>query len=195
MVPNIRSTRQRAAAWIFVAAVLSGCGDHLKAHGTIIDQAAPETQLAYAGHAPFVMSAQQGKEVVVFFGYTHCGDVCPTTLAHVAQAIDHVGKPKEPIETVFISVDPRRDTPAVAAQYARRFRPDFIGLSGSAEQLASVERGFHVWAKAMPPDKHGNYEVSHSSEIFLIAPNGHLRVIEDWDIAVSDLTEDLHALQ
>lgn len=175
--------------------MLTGCGHGLNAHGNIVDVPAPEIRLPYSGHAAFDLRAERGKEVVLFFGYTHCGDVCPTTLSHVAQAIAHLGKVEHSVETVFISVDPHRDTPAVAARYARQFNPAFIGVTGSPQQLASIEHDYHVWSKAMPPDKHGNYDVSHSSQLFLIAPDGRERIIDDWDMSVSDLTDDLQALQ
>ncbi len=170
---------------------LSGCGEQLKAHGTVMNQPAPEVRLASAGQKPFVLSEQRGKIVVLFFGYTHCGDVCPTTMAHIAQAIDRIGKTRVPIQTVFISVDPKRDGGAVAARYAHMFHPEFIGVTGSPAELKAVEKDFHVWSKSMPSDKHGNYEVAHSSEIFIIAPKGRIRILEDWDIPVSDLTDDL----
>ncbi len=175
--------------------LLASCAASLKAHGTIVDQPAPELGLRSSQRAPFLLSDQRGNEVILFFGYTHCGDICPETLAHVARALELIGVSKEPIQTVFISVDPSRDTPVVADRYAQRFSARFIGLSGSPRQLAGVERAYHVWSKTMPPDRMGNYEVAHSSQIFLIAPNGHLRIIEDWDIPVPQLAEDIRALQ
>jgi protein SCO1/2 len=178
-----------------LALAVSGCGDHLKAHGQIIDQAPVPLHLSNGGNRPFDLSNERGKVVVLFFGYTHCGDVCPTTLAHVAQALTLPGKKVTPIDTVFISVDPRRDTPTVVDEYARRFNPSFIGVTGSPKELDTVQHDYHTWSKAMPPDKAGNYEVSHSSELFLIAPDGRVRILEDWDVSARDLADDLHALQ
>jgi protein SCO1/2 len=189
---------RRSAVACIASAVLAfaatACGDHLKAHGQIIDEATAPLRLSNGGK-PFDIGAERGKVVALFFGYTHCGDVCPTTLAHVAQALALPGKGSRPIETVFISVDPRRDTPAVVAEYARRFNSGFIGVTGTPQELETVQHDYHVWSKAMPADKAGNYEVSHSSELFLLAPDGRVRVLEDWDVSARDLADDLHALQ
>lgn len=189
-----RAAKPRRIAGLLLALLGSGCAPHLKAHGTILDRPAPEIRLPTTGAAPFLLSGERGSVVVLFFGYTHCGDICPTTLTHVAQALALPGKRATPVVTLFISVDPRRDTPAVTARYARSFRSDFIGLSGSAGQISAIEREYHVWSKALPPDRRGNYEVSHSSTLFLIAPDGRLRILEDWDVPVHDLAEDIHAL-
>jgi manganese/iron transport system permease protein len=190
-----RAAKPRRLAGLLVALLSGGCAPHLTAHGTVVDRPAPEIRLPTTGSQPFLLSKERGKVVVLFFGYTHCGDVCPTVLAHVAQALALPGKRATPVATLFISVDPRRDTRAVTERYARSFRPDFIGLTGTPREIAAIERDYHVWSKALPPDRRGNYDVSHSSELFLIAPDGRLRILEDWELPVQELAEDIHALQ
>ncbi len=116
----------------------------------------------------------RGKFALVYFGYTFCPDVCPTTLTAVADALERLGPRAERIQTLFITVDPKRDTPAVVKQYAAAFGPRVTGLTGSAEQIAAVARAYRVYyaehrAKDAAQD---DYTMDHSSVLYLMGPDG-----------------------
>ncbi len=113
----------------------------------------------------------RGKWLLVYFGYTFCPDVCPTTLGNIAQALAKLGPEAEKISPLFITVDPKRDTPKVMGNYVKSFDPRIIGLSGSADEIAAVTKEYHVYA-APQPGEGGNYLVDHSSFIYLMTPQG-----------------------
>jgi protein SCO1/2 len=113
----------------------------------------------------------RGKWLLIYFGYTHCPDACPTTLSQMAAALDKLGDKKDRIVPVFITVDPDRDTPATMKDYAASFGPNFVGLSGSPDAVKAVEREYHVYA-AKHPIEGGDYEMDHSSVIYLMDPDG-----------------------
>lgn len=113
----------------------------------------------------------RGKWMLVYFGYTHCPDACPTSLSDIAGTLDKLGAKAAKVAPVFVTVDPERDTPAVTAEYAKAFGPSFVGLSGSAEQVAAAERAYHVYS-AKHPTKDGDYSMDHSSIIYVMDPQG-----------------------
>ncbi len=115
----------------------------------------------------------RGRWMLVYFGYTFCPDVCPTTLNQVAAALDALGPKGERLTPVFITVDPGRDTPAVVKQYAAAFSPRLVGLTGSAEQIAAVTKEYRVYyAIHRTGNQPGDYSVDHSSLLYLINPEG-----------------------
>jgi len=111
-----------------------------------------------------------GEPLLIFFGYTHCPDDCPTTLAEMTAAMKNLG-PRAPIRAAFITVDPQRDTPAVLKRYLTSFDPRIVGLTGSRSALGRVFREFRVYYKR-PPGKSGDYEVDHSTVVYLMDKNG-----------------------
>ena len=117
----------------------------------------------------------RGRTLVVYFGFSFCPDVCPTTLAIMARAIDLLGADGEAVVPVFITVDPARDTPAVVGAYVANFHPRMVGLTGSAEQVEAAAKAYKVYyAKAETEAAAGSdeYLMDHSSIIFLIGPDG-----------------------
>lgn len=129
---------------------------------------------------PFTLQTAGGKTVtdadfkghpfLVYFGYTHCPDVCPTTLADIADALKKI--PDAPIKVLFITVDPERDPAAAMADYVSSFDSRFIGLSGSSEQIAAVEKAYRVYARKGQPQSDGGYSMDHSSVVYLMDKNG-----------------------
>ena len=114
----------------------------------------------------------RGRYMLVYFGYTHCPDVCPLTLEEMADALDKLGKPKSVrIVPVFITVDPARDTPKVMKAYLAPFGDAFVGLSGDAKAVMAAERAYRVYARrhALPG---GDYAMDHSSTMYLMGPDG-----------------------
>jgi len=115
----------------------------------------------------------RGKWLAVYFGYTSCPDVCPTTLLDIAQALDALGPRAGAVLPRFITVDPKRDTPGVLTEYVKSFDPRLIALTGTAAQLAAAAKGFNVFHERHDNDD-GGYSIDHSAFIYLIDPDGRL---------------------
>lgn len=124
---------------------------------------------------PVALSALRGKTVLLYFGYTYCPDICPTTLTSHAAALALL-KPEERARVVplFVSVDPERDTPARLKEYAQFFHPQMIGLTAPPARLQAVARQYGVFYARQAANESGQYAVDHTSESYLIAPDGHL---------------------
>jgi protein SCO1 len=115
-----------------------------------------------------------GRYLLVYFGYTFCPDVCPTTLNAVAAAFDKLGAKADKVQALFITVDPGRDTPKVVQQYAAAFSPHIMGLTGTPDEIARVAREYRVYyARHQDPDAPGGYTMDHSSILYLMGPDGH----------------------
>jgi protein SCO1/2 len=115
----------------------------------------------------------RGKYMLVYFGYTFCPDVCPTTLNAVADAMDKLGPAASHIQPLFITVDPKRDTPAVVKQYAAAFGPRIEGLTGTAEEIAQVAKEYRVYyAEHRTGPGPNDYSMDHSSVLYLMSPDG-----------------------
>jgi len=152
-----------------------------------------EFTLADPDGKPRSLSEFRGKVVVVNFGYTHCPDVCPTTLADFASALKRMGNDGKLVQLLFITVDPKRDTPELLRQYVPAFDPGFIGLRGDERTTETVAKAFHVYAKADPP-KDGNYTVSHSAQSFVYDRNGKLRLVIGYGLPPEKIAADLKVL-
>jgi len=111
-----------------------------------------------------------GKYLLIFFGFTSCPDICPTTLQSVGAAVDTLGPKADMLQPLFITVDPKRDTPAVLAQYTAAFSSRLLGLTGTPEQIMAVEKEYKVYA-AKNPSGSGE-SIDHSSALYLVGPNG-----------------------
>lgn len=139
----------------------------------------------------------RGKAVVVFFGYTQCPDVCPTTLATLAEAMKKLGNDADRVQVLFITVDPERDTPALLKQYVPAFDPRFLGLRGDADATARTAKEFKVLYEKVPGPTPGSYTMDHSAGSFVFDPQGRLRLYvahgQDADVFAHDLRELLRA--
>ena len=134
----------------------------------------------------------RGKAVVVFFGFTHCPDVCPTTLADVSQALKQLGPDAERVQVLFVTVDPERDTREVLAKYVTAFDPRFLGLYGDAAATQRAAKEFKVYYEKR---KTGDtYSVDHSAQTYVIDPQGRLRLFVRQERIGSDLAQDLKTL-
>jgi len=114
----------------------------------------------------------KGKPFLVFFGYTHCPDVCPTTLFEVSEVMRSLGKDADRAKALFVTVDPERDTPAVLKDYLSSFDPNLIGVTGDEAALNTVEREYRVYAKKVPTGKDGDYSMDHSAVVYLMDKRG-----------------------
>ncbi|MGH7044102.1 MAG: SCO family protein [Acetobacteraceae bacterium] len=137
----------------------------------------------------------RGKYMLVYFGYTHCPDVCPTTLADVAAALGKLGPKAARVVPVFITVDPARDTPAVVGRYTALFSPRIVGLTGSAAQIAHVAGEYHVYyAKHVTGPGPDDYSMDHSSVLYLMGPNGQFVAPVAAESSVKAMTASLERL-
>ena len=131
-------------------------------------------QLLDQNGRPVSDATYRGKPALVYFGFTSCPDVCPTDLARIARIARSVRKLGGPeLTPIFITVDPERDDPARMKVYVRRFGSDFVGLTGSAEQIRSVSDLYHVYYKKVPFEKHDAYTMDHSTFLFLVDRDGN----------------------
>ena len=143
-----------------------------------------------------VFNGRQGRYQVIYFGYSFCPDVCPTTLAVMSQALDKLGGEAGRITPIFITIDPARDTPKVLGEYMKAFGPTFVGLTGSDAAIAQVEKEYRVYAKKQaidPTRPERGYGMNHSSVIYLMGPDGRLVSFYDEAISPDDLAKDLRA--
>ena len=136
----------------------------------------------------------RGKAVVIFFGFTHCPDICPAALATVAEAMRQLGSDAARVQGVFITVDPERDTPELLARYATAFHPTFVGLYGDADATARVAKEFKVLYQKSPGATPGSYTVDHSAGMFVFDPQGRLRLYASHGRGAEALAHDLREL-
>lgn len=140
---------------------------------------APDFRLRADDGALWQLSQQRGKAVLLTFGFTHCADTCPATMAKLARITRSLGARASDIEVALVTVDPARDSPAVLHRFVDRFAEpgtgELVGLTGTPAQIARVEAAYHVWSQGL----HG--DIAHSSFVFLIDSSGRLRGIRDDD--------------
>jgi protein SCO1/2 len=134
----------------------------------------------------------RGKYMLVFFGYTFCPDVCPTTLAVMAAALDKVDPDADRIVPIFVSVDPSRDKPDVLKAYLSAFGPQFVGLTGSEEEIAAAAKAYRVYVQARK-EQGENYTVDHSGVVYLMDKGGAFLANYSLDVAPDKLAMDLAA--
>ncbi len=136
-----------------------------------------------------------GKTNLLYFGYTHCPDVCPLTLTHLHMVMQRLGAQAAGVHVLFVSVDPARDTPALLHQYVNAFDPRITGLSGTPDQIQTLAKRYRVAfnREATKPD--GSYDVSHSSGIYIFDASGRARLLATSADSVDAIVHDLRALR
>lgn len=155
---------------------------------------AAEIELTKAGGETFRLSDQRGKVVLLFFGYTSCPDVCPTTLAEMKLVMDELDELDERVQVVFISVDPDRDTPEKAQAYVEHFNPAFLGLSGSMQQLEPVWNAYSIYRESVESDSAFGVIINHTARTFLVDPQGNMRLSYAYQTPVEDIVHDIRLL-
>jgi protein SCO1/2 len=136
----------------------------------------------------------KGKVVMLFFGYVNCPDVCPITLADMARVVDKLGKDGERVQGLFVTVDPRRDTRDVLAQYVPAFHPSFLGLYADERTTAALAKEFKFFYSAQPANARGNYTVDHGGSIYVFDPRGRLRLLMGPGRTVDTMVADVRLL-
>lgn len=134
-----------------------------------------------------------GKVVAIFFGFVHCPDICPTTMAELSHVKESLGSDGDRFQTIFVTVDPERDTPEILRAYLDAFDESAIALRGNSEQLANMAQAFKVFY-AKVPQSEGNYTMDHSSGLYLFDPDGNVRLYSRYGQSVDNLTADVRTL-
>lgn len=150
----------------------------------------------------FAMVNQNGETVtekswpnqyrLIFFGFTHCPDVCPTELGKMTQALNLMGKNADKLQPIFVSLDPGRDTPAALKEYVALFNPKLVGLTGTPEQVETIRKAYRVYAAKVGDGD--DYMVDHSAFIYLMAPNGDFIDVFQPDDSAEDMAKRLALL-
>jgi len=151
---------------------------------------APDFTLTNQNGARFTLSHERGHPVVLFFGYAHCPDVCPTILANLKRALGTLGPAGAGVVVALVTVDPARDDGPALRRFLAAFDPSFVGLTGSKAALAPVYRAYHV-RYAKQAGNAGDYLVSHTAFVYYIGPGGRIRAIGTWSDDQPVLEEDL----
>lgn len=136
----------------------------------------------------------RGKIVAVFFGFTQCPDVCPTTMAELSEVKRLLGSDADKLQAIFISVDPTRDTPLLLEAYMRNFDPTFLAMRPSAEELAAVARDFKIYYKKVDGRKPGTYSMDHTAGTFVFDPQGRIRLYGKYGSGAQPLAQDIQLL-
>lgn len=191
------TTWRSSLSLIAAALLLAACSPEApKFRSTDVTGADFGKELALTGHdgKPRSLADFRGKLVVLFFGYTHCPDICPTTLADVAAALKQLGSDAARVQVLFVTVDPERDTPEILAKYVSAFDPSFLGLSGDAAVTQRAAKEFKIFYEKRPGGAPGSYTVDHSGQSYVFDAQGRLRLFVRHDRIAQDLPEDLRAL-
>lgn len=136
----------------------------------------------------------KGKVVLVFFGFTHCPDVCPTTMAEMAEVTKKLGADAKGLQVLFVSVDPERDTPAILAQYVPSFDPLFLGLTGDTEAVSKVAKDFKLFVQKVPSKDGKSYTIDHTAGSYVFDKQGRIRLFMRHGQGTEPVLHDLRLL-
>lgn len=188
--------KKSLAVALLVVVALTACGGP-SFRGSVLDEPVQvrDFVLVDQNGDSFWLSDQQGNVVLLFFGYTQCPDVCPTTLATWRQVHEALGDDAERVRFVFVTVDPERDTPERLGLHVNAFNPDFIGLTGTPEGLAPVYEIFDVYhEKDTESGSAAGYLINHTATTFVLDPEGRWRLRETFGTEAEDIVHDIRQL-
>jgi protein SCO1/2 len=164
-------------------------------HGTVIQSPEPAPAFTLqSADGPVSPSDFEGQVVVLFFGYTFCPDVCPTTLADLAGAMRLLGDEADDVQVVFVSVDPARDTPERLAEYVSSFDPRFIGITGTEAEVAAAAAVYGIFYEKHEGTPASGYLVDHTATAMVIDRKGRLKLVLPFGTGAQDIAADLHEL-
>ena len=191
------SLTYRVMVMLALAAMLSACGPYIFRSGALIEPPNPATDftLLDSDGQPFQLSQQRSKLTLMFFGFTNCPDVCPTTLADMKAVRERLGADANKTQFIMITVDPERDTPERMGRYVKSFDPSFIGLHGTQEQLAQIYKAYGVTAiRRELPNSALKYTMDHSASVYVIDKGQQWRAQLMYGSAIDDLVSDIRYL-
>jgi len=160
--------------------LLGGCGHGAHWHSIDVSDSSPSLKFAMtrvSDGKPVTEADYRGEVVLLYFGYTFCPDICPTTLSNLDDILGRLGAAGKHIRVLFVTVDPNRDTLPVLAAYVRNFGPKMVGLRGTPDQLAALARRYRIVYSVRPADAQHPYEVTHSSAIYVFDAKGSARLL------------------
>jgi protein SCO1/2 len=190
-------TRRHTLALALAAGVLAACSkSQVSFSGIDITGADYATGFSLVDHngQPRTLDDFKGKVVVVFFGFTQCPDVCPTSMTEMAEAKRLLGPDGERFQGLFISVDPERDTPAIMREYMGSFDPTFLALYADAGKLPEVAKSFRIHYKKVPGPTPTSYTMDHSAGSYVYDPQGRVRLYNRYGTGPQALASDLKLL-
>lgn len=197
MVQRIFGIRSLFALF-FISVFIAACssekppefiGSDISGTGLGTDMAIPDT----SGQLR-TLKDYQDKVTVVFFGFTQCPDVCPTALAELAQTMHLLDDQADQVQVLLISVDPERDTPEILSAYVNAFHPDFVGLSGSLDQLHTAAQSFRAYYAKVPGSTPEQYSMDHTASFYIFDKKGDVRVLVGGDASAPDIASDIRQL-
>jgi protein SCO1/2 len=179
-----------------LALLLSGCSESSRFVSTDLSAVEWGKDFSLTDHKGQVrrLADFRGKAVVLFFGYTQCPDVCPTTLVTMRDALALLGEDAQRVQVLFVTLDPARDTPQLLAQYLPSFHPSFLGLLGDDNAIAALAKDFKVFYVKQPGSTPGSYSIDHSTSSYAYDPQGRLRLLLRHGEAPANIAADLKLL-
>lgn len=193
----IRRCRPAAAGVLLLALMLAGCvgSDPHYTLKSIKGLVSPlEFQLTDQDGQQVTAADYRHDLVLLYFGYTQCPDECPTTLTTLANALRTLGPGASRVRVLFVTVDPRRDTTEILKRYVNNFGPEFVGLRPDAAELTALSKRYRIAYHYEKPDQYGNYEVDHSSAVFIFDGDGRARLLALSDNTAQQVASDLRRL-
>ena len=179
------------------AALLAACASHPNWQLDDVSGHLPDLKFQMTNDLGKPVTAQtyRGKVVVLYFGYTHCPDVCPLTLVHLHTVLQKLGKDADDVRVLFVTVDPIRDTVPVLHQYVSAFDPRIVGLTGTQDALAKLAKRYRAFfQRETPKTSTGDYEVTHSSAIYIFDREGRARLLATPGATNDEIFHDLKIL-
>ena len=192
----MNAVRQLVSAAL-VALLCSGCGQTApKFQGSDVTGVPFGRDFKLVDHngTPRTLADFRGKVVVLFFGYTQCPDVCPTTLSELAAVMQKLGADADRVQVLFVTVDPERDSADLLSHYVPAFNPSFLGLRGDAQSTAEAAKEFKILYQKQPGATPGSYTMDHSAGTFIFDPQGRLRVYVSYGQGPEIFAHDISTL-
>lgn len=179
---------------ITICSLVAGCERGPRFRSTDITGAPYGHALELTDHAgkPRRLEDWRGKAVVLFFGFAHCPDICPTTLADIAGAVKQLGADAERVQVLMVTVDPERDTAEILARYVTAFDPRFVGLRGDVAATRKAAAEFKIFFEKRKTGE--SYTVDHSAQSYVVDPQARLRLLVRHDRIAQDLAPDLRTI-
>jgi len=184
------------ALWIFTIGFIASCAKQAPHYNSI-----DITGANYSSNAKIMdhdgktrmLSDFQGKYLILFFGFTKCPAVCPTTLAKLAEVKKKLGNDGSRVQVLLVTVDPERDTAEVMKNYVKTFDPTFIGLRGNDEQIRQIAKDFHIFYQKAPMEN-GDYMMEHTAMTYILDPQNRVRLAASEQLTVDQIAEDIKTL-
>lgn len=177
---------------VLLTAGLSACKPY-QFHGTVLQSPteAHDFTLMSSNGQRVSLSDFRGKLVVLYFGYTFCPDVCPATLVEVAGAMDILGKDAKEVQTIMVSVDPERDTSEQLAEYVAHFDPNFLGVTGTPEEIAEIATLYGIYYEKHEGTAASGYLIDHTATVMVVDEDGYLKLLLPFGTTAQEIADDL----